>query len=280
MRKSIYICLVLLTAVSCRISPEYGVKGTKMHLEIKSEDIHASYIKVDVKLDDDRHYYYIGAVPVSDYDVQKDNSRFMQLCMDSIYVDYVAWRYDLLVENEEYISTFESHYLYYGNQDMKILELKPETKYLVFSFCVNPKTKEPIGEFYYEYVTTKKFSRTDQTFEIKFTDKKDGAYATIIPSDDSRTFVYSLLNKKSLDGYYGGSGSKALRENLALYEKYHFLQYLYCSGFTSESCWYITEGEEYIIIVAGVDGNLTTDVYGMTFTYPFTEFHEYYESTE
>jgi len=280
MRKSIYICLVLLTAVSCRISPEYGVKGTKMHLEIKSEDIHASYIKVDVKLDDDRHYYYIGAVPVSDYDVQKDNSRFMQLCMDSIYVDYVSWRYDLLVENEEYISTFESHYLYYGNMDIKILELEPETEYLVFTFCVNPKTKEPVGDMYYEYVTTGKFSRTDQTFEIKFTDKKDGAYVTIIPSDDSRSYVYSLVSKESFDKDYDGSGKKVLKADIDLYKEYHFLQYIYCSGFTSESFWYVTEGEEYIVLVAGVDGDLTTDVYGKTFTYPFTEFHEYHESTE
>lgn len=265
-------------AVSCRISPEYGVSGTKINLEIKPENVCASYLTVGVKLDDDRNYYYVGAIPVSDYDVREDNVHFMQLCMDSLYVDYVNWRYDLLVESEKYIASFESHYLYYGNAEISVLELKPETKYLVFAFCVNPDTKEPVGEMYWQHVTTKKFSRNDQTFQIKFTDKKDGAYLTIIPSDDARAYVYTLMHKESFDEI--GSGKKVLQDEIDLYTEYHFLQYLYCSGFTSESFWYVAEGEEYIVLVAGVDGDLTTDVYGMTFTYPFTGFHEYHESTE
>jgi len=268
----IILGLTALGAVSCvKTSSEYSTSGTEIKITPLVKLISASYAKVRVELDNDRNYYYCGIMPDTVYRPKSDNSRFMQLMLDSNYKKYINWRYDLLVKDEKYIASFASHCLRYGNNDWHFSGLEPESRYMVYAFCVNPDNIQPVGELYYAYLTTKYVEESALTF--KFDQKMQGydAHVTVVPSNDNDPYVWRVVSQKELDKDYKGNLHDLVCTEVALYEDYEMIDRVCCKGFSDRNFGseFFKKGEEYIVYAVGYDGAINTDIDSTKFTYPF-----------
>jgi len=268
----IVLVLAVTGAVSCvKTTSEYTTDGTGIHITPVERLISASYVKVKIELDNDRNYYYCGILPDTVYQPRSDNSRFMQLMLDSNYKEYINWRYDLLVRNEKYIASFASHCLRYGNNDWHFAGLKHESRYMVYAFCVNPETIQPVGELYFTYLTTKEVKESDLKFAFDWKMQGYEAHVTVMPSNDEDLYVWRVVSQEELDKDYKGNLHDLVYSEVAMYEDYQMIDQVCCKGFSDRN--YGTEffeaGEYYIVYAVGYDGVINTEIDSAKFIYPF-----------
>ena len=107
-------------------------------------------------------------MPVNDnYDPINKSRQFMTLMVDSLYIDYLDWRYDYLRNQEDYIADFASHSLQYGDSEKYFQNLQPDTDYWVYAFVVDPGTKEPFDKLWLTTVRTDSLSTCRAFFETR-----------------------------------------------------------------------------------------------------------------
>ncbi|MBS7274587.1 MAG: hypothetical protein Q4D10_02185 [Bacteroidales bacterium] len=270
--KKLYILLtLLLTAVSCNTQQKYITESTDIQLSVQEKLSTASKLTVDLTLENDKTYYFCGILPAGQYVVSKNNLRFMQLCLDYLYKDYIEWRFQKLVDNEEYVASFAGHCLLYGNNTKSFTQLEAGKDYLIFAFCVNPETNEPMGEMQYVYASTRERHSSNLTVELVCEDKDDGPYVTLIPSNDEEDYFWDYVNKEEYHRDYTDF----------LTFSYDDVEYYIrrdesptARGFdTYNAKEDFLPGTEFYVIAAGYDGDFTTPLIIWEITYPFTEIH-------
>lgn len=271
MKRLSILLTILLVLVSCNTQQKYITESTDIQLSVQEKLVTASKLTVDLKLGNDKAYYFCGILPADQYTVSKNNLRFMQLCLDYLYKDYIEWRFQKLVDNEEYIASFAGHYLLYGNNTKSFTQLEAGRDYLIFAFCVNPETNEPMGEMKYVYASTRERHSSDLTVELICEDKDDGPYVTLIPSNDEEDYFWDYVNKEEYHRDY----------NDFLTFSYDDIEYYIrrdesptARGFdTYNAKEDFLPGTEFYVIAAGYDGDFTTPLIIWEITYPFTEIH-------
>lgn len=262
----------MFLAASCaKTSPVYSNDGTAIRITVDEKTLSATRVKANFVLDDDEHYYYCEIIPRNSYVIQKDNSRYMQLKLDSVYVEYVNWRYDYLKKDEEYIASFPSHCLWYGNDYWEFSGLSPETEYTILAFCVNPDTKQPSGELYYAYFTTPPVKKSSMTFKFYYDLNLESPRITVEPSNDNEPYYAQCIASKTLDESSGGDVKKYVQE---MVDFCHEVSEFYGYDVLSEACKKRSQNilieypqpQKYVVFAFGYDGVITTDIFYEEFT--------------
>jgi hypothetical protein len=262
MKKTIYILLIgalgLLTACNKGEAP-YILEPTEITLVVKEKKITASTAEVSIIPFDDRAYYYVECVPTDSmgYKPGSMDKDFMMLVMDSVYIAYLEWRHDHLVDGENYIAPFTSHCLKYGVQDLHLTLLSPNTSYTVFAFCVNPLTNQPMGELFYTRFTTDTLTNVSLTFQ--FSIENDMLY--VMPSNDNTYYICDVIEEELFDEIYNGSASECLASIVDIYKQYNLIEYmLHKNAYHAEVGYLFDPDTRYIILAAAYDGAISNDI--------------------
>ena len=187
-RIALVLAALLLLLTGCKTESKYHLLGVKFEIEISNVTkgyIHAYFYPSTVA------YYVTGCMPVNDnYDPINKADQFMTLMVDSLYIDYLDWRYDYLKNQEDYIADFASHSLQYGDSERYFQDLQPDTDYWVYAFVVDPGTKEPFDQL---WLTT---ARTDSlaAFHAWFDTRVQGSYFYIYPKESADSTAGILEN--------------------------------------------------------------------------------------
>jgi len=266
---SLFIFATFLLA-SCNTASIYTTSPCDIEIRISEGTPTASYVLADFAPSNGQVYYYANCLLQEAFSAIKSDESFMQLCLDTEYKDYINWRYELLAKEEQYIASFSSHSLYYGNDSRYFKDLKPNTTYVLFAFCVDPDTIRPTGKLYYIPFTTGEMKdMSDMTFQAMFKERGDGTYISIMPSNDKEQYIWSWEDMTYMEKY-GYSADTFIKSFISTVKEYGMGEYIYTKGAQTYKC---IEGElepkhKYILMAAGYDGDLTTDVYSLIFEYP------------
>ena len=248
---------LVLAACSNREAP-YITEPTLIDLAVKTDKVTASTAQISITPLDDRAYYYVECVPAdSAYRPGKMDRDFMILVMDSVYIDYLEWRHDLLVEGENYIAPFTSHCLKYGAQDLHLTLLSPLTEYMVYAFCVNPVSNQPMGQLFYSYFTTDSLSDVSMSFQ--FYAENDILY--VLPSNDDRYYVFDYMYEDTYKEFYHSSPVEALSSVVDFYREFHLEEYMLRKNAYQEYLNYRMDPDvSYILLAAAYDGAVSQQV--------------------
>lgn len=264
--------LILISVLfsSCNTAALYTTDQCTIRISVSEGYPTASSVLVNLLPADSKAYYFSGIVESDIFYNHVNDLRFMQMCLDYEYKEYIIWRYDLLEKEEEFIADFSSHCLSYGEDTKFFRELKPETEYVVFAFCVNPENNQPIGNLYRVNIATGELRESDLTFEVMFKEREDGTYVSIMPSNDDDSYLWEWDDKAFLD-----ENKLTLKQYMEAviksWQEYGMAEYMYSKGPETYKCVEgdLTPGHKYVMIATGYDGTFTTKIYHLEFEYPF-----------
>lgn len=219
MRKSYIILylaslLTVLCLTSCDPDAIYYTKDVTVKIEQKRKSL--SYVEAEFTTNKEA-YYYMNILPDTDTEfvnLMRNNPRqFMNLMIDSAYVEYVSWRYSFLKAGESNVADFASHSLRYGPVKKFFQNLKEGSKYHLFAFAVDPSSNKPIGNLYTLDVET----LTHQTVNIHFNARVSGNWFYIYPLDekgkviDFSPYVWSYIDEEFFEEKYEKNPEAFLR---------------------------------------------------------------------
>lgn len=268
MKKTIIVAAFAVLSLLCSCSGElkFGSKGVDIHFEITDGSIHATKLFASAYPAVDEMFYYWDVAECSELD-RISNQHFMELKVDELYVDYLGWRHEKLVQGEPYIAAFQYHSLSYGPTSFYFTELEPEKDYYLYGFCVNPVTKEPIGNLHKVKFTTKPNPSPEYRSEMTFDFEVHGNQVMIVPSVEGQDdyFIWDIIPSNTLEEYHMNIETWALDVVQGFMDS-GILRYLMCKGITKEDVAMVP-GQEYIIAAGAYDANFEKTVYTKTFLY-------------
>ena len=167
--------LPLIMLASCKEYAPYETKDVEIKIDVKQ--CSAGYVEAEFSTSKNA-YFYCGIVELDSGTTEPytDAQHFMTMVLDSVQIEYMKWRHDLLRDNVPYIASFKDHCLKYGKTDEFFIRLRNETSYMVYAFVVDVEKNEPIGKLYKMVVTTKQISIVDITFDYRINGSWDYVY--------------------------------------------------------------------------------------------------------
>ena len=258
MKMSLFFALCSLLILSACNNGEavYITEPTEIDLFVDPNDLTASTANITVTPVDDRAYFYIECQPVDKYEPGTMDKDFMMLTMDSVYIEYLQWRYYHLVEGETYVAPFSSHSLKYGVQDVHFKNLEPMSEYMVFAFCVNPISNQPMGELFYHYFVTDSLRNVDLTFQLKI----EGHTLYIMPSNDHDYYVLDYIDKPTLENAYDNNPAAFLVDRINDVKTYNILEFYLNQNATLIDLSYLTPNTMYVLAASAYDGEINSEI--------------------
>lgn len=264
---AVFILILSVSFSACNPKARYSSSPVKIDIQIDKSAVTSATIIANITPAKDV-YYYCGIITKDEFNMHGYDYRFMQYMVDSLYSEYLDWRKDLVAASLPYVASFSSHSLGYGKDSRIFTNLKPNTDYVIYAFCVNPDKVVPMGDLFVAMATTADKSTSSLTFTYSIEGKNDGYWLTIEPSNDKEPYIYEVLEKEYLEYYE--SPSEFFEELLQLYAilppelSNNLQQRGYIQGYMSD---FLPPNTEYCLIVAGYDGDFTTPVYYSWFNY-------------
>jgi len=270
MKKVLFLISFIALLSSCNTTSIYTTDPCNISIHIESGTPTASYVLANFRPEDNQVYYIAGIVTLERFSSVKNDTRFMQMCIDYEYKEYINWRYDLLEEEEEHIATFSSHCLSYGEDSRYFRDLSPNTTYVLYAFCVDPDILKPTGNLFHIPFTTSELRQSNLTFQVMFKEREDDIHVTIMPSNDNEHYVWNWEDISYLEEYRL-TVDTYIKSFISSVKDYDLGEYLYVKGAQTYKCTEgdIEEGHKYVVMAAGFDGDITTKVFSTEFEYPF-----------
>lgn len=216
MKKILLILFATMGLMACETRAPYITTDTPLHFE--ATDVMGTQMTINAWAEDDRAYFYFDLIEKDTLDaINMSDEHLMTLILDKLYQNYLNWRFDYLVKDEEYIASFESRTFFHGKSHRFCFNLKPETEYVMFGFCVNPdNVQKPIGKLYRQPVSTTPVNYDVSPMVIDFMVEVDtlglgysAILANVRPSVNGHAtqepYVAALIEQGVLDYYYHGS---------------------------------------------------------------------------
>lgn len=242
--------------------------GVDIAFEIVPESVGATKISAKAAPSIDQTFYYWDVIECSELDKKAmSDEQFMMLKVDELYVNYLAWRHELLVKGEKYIASFQYHCLSYGPTSYFYSELKPNTEYYLYGFCVNPETKDPIGELCrFKFTTLEEPSpeyRNPMTFDFEIHDNE----VMVVPSIEgpSDYYIWGIIPSSDLEDYEMNIEPWSI-DMVKMMVDSGILRDMMCKGISKEAVS-MAVGQEYILAASAYDSNYEKTVYTKTFVY-------------
>lgn len=246
-------------AASCSKDAVYNILNVSIKNEI--DDISRGHIHASFTPNRDA-WYMTGLLEKSDeYNPEKYPDHFMVLMLDSLYREYLDWRYEYLKDEVPYIADFASHSLNYGNTEKNFEGLKPDTDYWLYSFVVDPESNSHVGELFLNTVHTLDKSSfgniffsaqiVDQAINAYVLDKKGGSIKDKVP------FLFEMIDSVALrDSYPEGPVEDAIQnyqeEMYDLYKQYDLINWVVSYGKISIDWSEYLENNETLYLALGV----------------------------
>ena len=275
--------LLALLVLAC--NPEAKWATDDVAITITPYTISAGYIECSFATDKEA-YYLIDCVPAeAGYDPTKpeNQKQFMMLALDSAYVGYLDWRYNLLKSGEFNIAPFASHSLQYGNIDHFFTNLDTLTNYWIFAFVVNPETMKPAGKLYLKQVTTRATSAMDVHFEYRVRGYWDYIYPLNPDGKINNHFPYlaSTCDSAWLEGMAPEDYFETLFMGYSALDLKNVIRYgtnvVYNDGLNSDAEF--EQGHTYYTAIVSYDGFMGNNViYKFTWTGP--EYEAYFKNED
>jgi len=275
--------LLALLVLAC--NPEAKWATDDVTITITPYTISAGYIECSFATDKEA-YYLIDCVPAeAGYDPTKpeNQKQFMMLALDSAYVDYLDWRYNLLKGGEFNIAPFASHSLQYGNIDHFFTNLDTLTNYWIFAFVVNPETMKPAGKLYLKEVTTTATSAMDVHFEYRVRGYWDYIYPLNPDGKINNHFPYlaATCDEEWLEGITPEEYFEALFMGYSALDLKTVIRYgtnvVYNDGLNSDAEF--EQGHTYYTAIVSYDGFMGNNViYKFTWTGP--DYEAYFKNED
>lgn len=183
MKNKYFRCFVMVfAALSLWACDQYAdfESGPDVSIDIKINRVSAGF--ADITFTPDRPAYFLYSVDrvVPGVDPDKYEQLFMDLALDSAYVEYVQWRHDHYMHLETVVADFASHNLSYGKTDYTQNFLHPDTDYWVYGFVVDAESNQANGKLFWTTIHTE----TESIFkDIRFRYRIKGTWDYVYPYD-------------------------------------------------------------------------------------------------
>ena len=235
----------------------YITEPTEINLFVDPNQLTASTASITVTPVDDRAYFYIECKPVSHYTPGTMDKDFMILTMDSVYIEYLTWRYNHLIIGENYVAPFSSHCLKYGVQDVHFKNLEPMSEYMVYAFCVNPISNQPMGDLFYLYFQTDSLRNVDLTFQFKI--EKQILY--VMPSNDKDNYVMDITSKEMFVDTYNSNPVAFLANGIDEAKAWNVLEfYLHQNAVQIDLEGGFEPNSIYVLAASAYDGGINSNI--------------------
>jgi len=247
------VCLMgLICFTACnKGEAAYIVQPTPIRLTVLTDKTTASTAQIHIAPVDDRAYFFVDTLPAGWYKPGTMDRDFMMLVMDSIYIDYLTWRHDHLKDAETYIAPFSSHCLKYGVQTVHFNELSANSEYMVYAFCVNPVTNQPMGDLYFDYFTTDSLRQRNLSFQFAL----EGQQLYIMPSDDETQYVSAIISEEELKWEFDGDPYQYLSTVVAIYKEFGLLDFVvHKNAYFEDLEGFLDPDTYYVALACAYDG--------------------------
>lgn len=234
----------------------YITEPTEINLFVDPNQLTASTASITVTPVDDRAYFYIECKPANHYTPGTMDKDFMMLTMDSVYIEYLTWRYYHLVEGETYVAPFSSHNLKYGVQDVHFKNLEPMSEYMVYAFCVNPISNQPMGDLFFLYFQTDSLRHVDLSFQFKL--EKHILY--IMPSNDDDNYVVDIIDKESFVHSYNSNPVAFLANGIDDAKEFGVLEFYLHQNAVQIDLSPLDPNTLYVLATSAYDGDINSDI--------------------
>ncbi len=273
MKHSIYILMLAVASVlttSCNTTKNPpATEETKLTFE--PDTIRPNKLRGMVTSANPDAYFVSG---IMDSDELEKNPTDEQIIRYQL--DFMNELYDI------YYSTFESSdrkgdkpdfnsiFLYQGTEIIDYQYLDPDTYYELLAFQVNPDTHEPIGKLCRYPFTTPHIDSSAVTFAFEV--NKDTI--RIIPSDDS-PYIFAFEQRETIENDYI-LAEFFFYDMITFYEDYGFIETMRNKGvydfILSNHSRDIEDDKDYILTIAGYNGDINTEYTYLTFHVTNNEF--------
>lgn len=175
---------IILAAMLTSCNPfAIANSGKDVNISIQVNRISAGFIDVNFVPDQDAYYLTSVDKLVKGVDPKDYEQQFMDLALDSAYVEYVNWRHGHLMKLENCVADFPSHSLNYGETNLIQNYLEPDTDYWVYCFVVDKDSNKANGKLFYKTIHTeaKSIFKT-----VRFAYRVKGEWDYIYPYDTEK----------------------------------------------------------------------------------------------
>lgn len=251
----------MVALVSCDPSnnPVEGGGDDNASFEITVSDVKATTASVAIKPTANDFAYYFDLV--SEEDLKEYASK--EAYADTL-ITFMKEYVDEIIESgygDYYGVSDASEILSKGEDGYDFTDLDPETKYFAIAFKVNTETFKPEGKVAFKDFTTTAIQKSNNV--ITFTQDATNKALIHINATNDDTYYWGLIEKDTLQAYYGGDATEYMGDLIAYLDQLDYLSYFLSNGsetyLTSNE---ITEPAMYVFMAVGLEGTtMTTDVF-------------------
>ncbi|MCQ2184502.1 MAG: hypothetical protein MJY62_03725 [Bacteroidales bacterium] len=205
-----YAILIFAAAIalisSCDYKQEISRKPTRIAFSVYT--VQSNYADIYLTPEDDRVFYTANIIRKDEFEAamkKMSEQVFMEKYLDSARAFYNNWRRINVAPEERYVATFEDYMMHYSTTLKYFTNLKPETDYFVYAFCVDTDRMIPLGELQKFYLRTPPISSEAVDFQMHFLVKENNGIVSyyvkpITNGHLSRTpYVAAIVSAETLD---------------------------------------------------------------------------------
>lgn len=273
--KSQIVLLLVIILSSCNPEAPWKTENVEIYMEIQT--ISAGFVECSFSTNKEAYYLINIEEAKEGVNPLERQKQFMMLVLDSVNLDYLHWRNDLLKNGEINIAPFSSYALQYGDVNHFFTGLLPKTDYWMYAFVVNPEKQTPEGKLYFTTLTTPEESIMDIHFDYRVKGCWDyiypvdtfgniyGRFPYIATTMDSLELVDKELGTDSAAVAYSVFWALQRFTNPNMADVLYGVNVVDHDGLQTEDD--LEEGHTYYTIISGYDGSFKqTTVYRFNWT--------------
>lgn len=261
--------LMLLSACDFETETEFIKKPVEIDLQIAEHTLAGTKVYIEATPSQDEVYYVWDVSPCERIDnFNRSEKAYMDLVIDGLYAQYINWRHGLLEAGEPFVGSFANHSLSYAKTNYFFTDLKPETDYYVWGFCVNAENNKPMGPLYKKKFRTKSLPSPDFRSSMTFEFEVNGKNVLVVPSEEDVDdyFVWSAISVRELIAEFGGDTEKWVLADYQNMMATGMMRKAMCRGLTKFE-YEFDPGETYVVAATAYELNFEKTLFYRVFTY-------------
>ena len=205
-KTTIFITAIIsLLCISCSEQSPYYIRNTRIDINVNL--VSAGIIQVEFVPNKEAFYYFgITELEQDQTEPYDDENQFMEKVLNRAYSNYMDWRYEQNEKGAPYIASFADHTLAYGRTDKYFINLKPDTRYFIYAFIVDPQDQQYKGQLFSTVVTTTVKSEIDAYFDMTIDRDWDFVYPLNSKGEVVSVVPYkvSIIDKNTIMEHFAG----------------------------------------------------------------------------
>ena len=205
LKKILMLSVLCLTIAGCSYKSKVLSRYTKLNIDIT--EINGNYIYVRITPESDNVMYYFSVKEADEVNadiVSLTEGGFQRKMITEAENGYQTWKKYFEGNMDNYAANFCDHVMYVTPNEGYVLDLKPNTRYYAFGFCINPESHAPVGPVQkVDFWTTDIKPSADQIdFNFMINDDKGQMYYYVRPSRYGRICMDTYFSAVIKDSDY------------------------------------------------------------------------------